>query len=106
MREPIVLLALTLPAVLLLVTLYWLDRLRRREALFRWACRNGYRLLSFGQPLLTEASPFPVSASKAQQVFKVEVEDGLGRRRSGWVRLGDAWRGLAADRAEERWASA
>jgi hypothetical protein len=106
MREPIVLLAIALPAVLLFVTLYWLDRVRRREALFRWASRNGYRLVTFGQPILTEASPFRFSASKAQQVFKVEVEDGLGKRRSGWVRLGDAWRGLAADRADERWESA
>ena len=106
MREPIVLLAIVLPAVLLFVTLYWLDRVRRREALFRWASRNGYRLVAFGQPILTEASPFPFSASKAQQVFKVQVEDGLGKRRSGWVRLGDAWRGLSSDRADERWESA
>ena len=106
MREPIVLLTIALPTVLLFATLYVLDRVRRREALFRWASRNGYRLVAFGQPILTEASPFPVSVSKAQQVFKVEVEDALGKRRSGWVRLGDAWRGPAADRADERWESA
>ena len=106
MRESIVFLAIALPAVLLFVTLYWLDRVRRREALFRWASRNGYRLLAFAQPILTEASPFPVSASKAQQVFKVEVQDEHGKRRSGWVRLGDAWRGLASERTDELWESA
>ncbi len=105
MRESIIVLAIATPAVLLAVTLYWLDRVRRREAIFRWASRHGYRLIAFRQPILTEASPFPFSASKAQQVFKVQVKDGFGKLRSGWVRLGDAWRGLAADKADERWES-
>ena len=61
MQEPISLLAIALPAVMLFISLYWLDRVRRREALFRWASRNRYRLVSFGQPILTEASPFPFS---------------------------------------------
>ena len=85
MREPIILLAIALPAVLLFVTLYWLDRVRRREALFRWASKNGYRLVAFGQPILTEASPFPV--------FRLESPAGFqgrgGRRaRETPVRLG------------------
>jgi hypothetical protein len=106
MSEAVIFLALALPIVLLFVALYWWDRVRRREALFRWAAGSGYRLISFGQPLLAEASPFTVSASKSQHVFRVEVEDGLGNRRSGWVRLGSAWRGLRSRAAEVRWASA
>lgn len=92
-------------AIVLCGLLYWLDRVRRREALYRWASSNGYRVLSFKQPMITELSGFPVSASKAQQVFKVEVEDCGDHctRRSGWVRLGDAWRGLASGAAEVRW---
>ena len=105
MPEPVIFLTLALPVVLLFVALYWLDRVRRREALFRWAAESGYRLISFGQPILTEASPFPVSVSKSQHVFRVEVEDGLGNRRSGWVRLGSAWRGLRSRAAEVRWKS-
>ena len=106
MQESVIFLAIALPVVLLLVSLYWLDRVRRREALFRWAAENGYRLISFRQPILTEASPFPVSASKSQHVFRVNVEDRLANRRSGWVRLGSAWRGLRSRAAEVSWEAA
>lgn len=103
MRDQIVFLSLALPAVLLAVSLYWLDRVRRREAVFRWASESGYRLISYQQPVLVEASPFPVSWSKSQHVFRVEVEHSDGSRRTGWVRLGSAWRGLAARTADVRW---
>ena len=106
MQESVIFLAIALPVVLLLVSLYWLDRVRRREALFRWAAENGYRLISFRQPILTEASPFPVSASKSQHVFRVNVEDRLANRRSGWARLGSAWRGLRSRAAEVSWEAA
>lgn len=106
MSDHAVFLVMALPAVLLAVCLYWLDRVRRREALFRWASAGGWRLLAYGQPALTELSPFPFSASKSQQVFRVEVEDRQGKRRSGWVRLGSAWRGLASTRADVRWSDA
>jgi hypothetical protein len=105
MSEAIVWLAIGVPVVLLVVSLYWLDRVRRREALFRWAAANGYRLLSFKQPILSEASSFPVSVSKAQAIFWFQVEGKAGPR-SGWVRLGSAWRGLASSVAEVRWESA
>jgi hypothetical protein len=103
MRDQIVFLVLALPAVLAAVSLYWLDRVRRREAVFRWASASGYRLVSYRQPVPTEASPFPISWSKAQHVFRVEVEDRDGSRRSGWVRLGSAWRGLTSRAADVRW---
>lgn len=106
MSDHAVFLAMALPAVLLAASLYWLDRVRRREALFRWASDSGCRLLAFKQPALTELSPFPLSVSKSQQVFRVEVQDGQGSRRSGWVRLGGVWRGLASRRAEVRWEGA
>ena len=81
MRESLMLLAVALLSVLLFVSLYYLDRVRRREAVFRWASEHGYRLITFRQPILTEASPFPVSVSKSQQVFKVEVVDRAGNHR-------------------------
>jgi hypothetical protein len=106
MQEPLILIAVAVPAILLFGSLYWLDRVRRREALFRWASANGYRLIAFGQPIPTEASPFPFSASKSQHVFSVEVEEKNGDSRYGWVRLGSAWRGLASHAAEVRWGCA
>ena len=104
MTETMILLAIAIPSILLLGTLYWIDCVRRREALFRWASASGYRVLSYRQPMLTELSGFPVASSKAQQVFHIEVEDCRDEtRRSGWVRLGDAWRGLSSSKAEVRW---
>jgi hypothetical protein len=104
MPEAVVFGAVAVPAVLLTASLYWLDRVRRREALFRWASAGGYKVLSYHQPVLTELSPFRVGGSKAQAVFRVEVEGTEGRR-TGWVRLGSAWRGLTSDVAEVRWAA-
>ena len=106
MPAPVLVLTLALPAVLLLASLYRLDRARRREALSRWAAGGGYRLIAFRHPLMTEATPFPLPASKGQHVVRVEVEDREGVRRSGWVRLGSPWRGLASRRADVRWAAA
>lgn len=106
MQNSLVLLALAVPAALLAVSLYWLDRVRRREALFHWANQKGFRLVHFRQPVLTEASPYPFSLSKSQQVFRVEVEARDGTHRQGWVRLGTAWLGLAARSADELWPDA
>lgn len=102
MPEPTVLLAIGIPAVVLAVSLYVPDRVRRHDALGRWATTNGYQLITFRQPVLTEASAFPFSASKAFAVDRVEVE-AAGGRRAGLVRLGNAWRGLASGVAEVRW---
>ncbi len=41
MPEAVVVVAVAVPAVMLAVSLYWLDRVRRREALFRWASTGG-----------------------------------------------------------------
>jgi hypothetical protein len=84
------------------VTLYLLDRRRRREALFQWATVNGFRLLRFSQPLV-EATPFSLTPSNSQHVFKIIVADSEGRELAGFVRLGDMWRGLSSSQAEVRW---
>jgi hypothetical protein len=73
-------------AVVCAVVLYVLDRIRRWEALFRWASVNGYRVLKFSQPMV-EATPFPITPTKSQHVFKVVVADSEGRERQGFVRL-------------------
>lgn len=106
MNEAVVMLLVGGPLVLLAAALYWLDRVRRRAALYRWASDNGYRLLDFGQPIVTETSPFPLSVSKAQQVFWFELEDRTGAQRQGWVRLGTGWRGVASRKADVKWTPA
>lgn len=103
MNETLLITLIAGTAVALAVVLYWVDRIRRREALYRWSASHGYKLLSFRQPLVTEASAFPISASKSQQVFHVDVESADGKRRSGWVRFGSAWLGLASNKVDTRW---
>lgn len=102
MFETIGLFALGSAGVLLAILYYIRGRIRTRGALSRWASRRGFKLLSQRQPFITELSPFRITASKAQQVFRVEVEDIRGARSVGWVRLGSAWRGLSSQAAEER----
>lgn len=89
-------------AIACAVSLYVLDRVRRREVLFRWASDNGFRLVKFSQPLV-EATPFPMAWSKSIHVFKIVVADANGSERTGFVRLGDVWRGLSSSRAEVCW---
>lgn len=89
-------------AILFAALFYWTDRVRRQAAVYRWAANNGLKLLSFRQPILTEASAFPMSLSKSQQVFQVHVEVD-GERKWGWVRLGSAWLGLASRKADVIW---
>ncbi|TWT30522.1 hypothetical protein KOR42_54610 [Thalassoglobus neptunius] len=103
MNETVLITLIAAPLVVLAVTLYWVDRIRRREALYRWSAQQGYKVLSFRRPLVTEASAFPMSASKSQHVFHVDVETPNGKRRSGWVRLGSAWLGLASKKVDTRW---
>jgi hypothetical protein len=94
---------MVVPSVLLAVSLYFMGRVRRREALFRWASSQGFKMLSFRQPWLSDASPFLFYGSKAQCVFKIDVQDTSGREKSGWVLLGKMWRGLASESAQVRW---
>ena len=92
-------------ALLFLVggALYACERKRRAVALTRWAASQGYRLLRSRQPILTEASPFPVTVSKAQQVFQITVECNDGTRKSGWVLLGSGLSGLDSSAAKIQW---
>ena len=104
MKDIFILSAIAAPGVLAFAVLYWAGRIRRREALFRWASNHGFKILEFRQPALSELSPFRFTASKAQQIFQIKVQGTDGNERSGWIRLGSVWRGLASDNAEVRWA--
>ncbi len=99
MKETFVLIGIAVP----LMALYWAGRRQRKWALARWASSHGLTIVRCEQPVLTELSPFPVTASKAQQIFRIIVQDVHGDQRSGWIRLGSVWRGLASPRVEVRW---
>lgn len=83
--------------------LYSWARIQRRNALLRWAASQGYTMIDYRQPILIEASPFPIIASKAQQVFRFTVQRPDGTHKSGWVLLGSAWGGLNSEQAKVRW---
>ena len=103
MNDTVLMIAVMLPAVLLAASLYWIDIVRRRECLYRWASNEKLKLLAFRYPLLTEASAFPFSISHSQHVFRVEVETDDGVRHFGWVRIGSPWLGLSSSRADVQW---
>jgi len=103
MDQSVVIIAVILGLLGLGVVLYSLERLRRRRALYRWATENDYKLIAFDQPIFTEATPFPFTVSKAQQVFRVSVLQKDGRTRSGWLLLGSGLLGLTSGEAEVRW---
>ena len=58
MPETTVLLAIGIPAVVLVVSLYVLDCIRRRNTLVRWATTNSDQWISFRQHVLTMLSSF------------------------------------------------
>lgn len=88
------------------VVLFWQHR-RVRAMTAQWAAANGYRILE------TRPAWFPplrmwLTTSDAQVVVRVKVYDETSRRvRTGCLRLGAYWRGLAdGHSAQVRWEDA
>ena len=75
---------------------------RSRDLVEGWARENGFRLLSAEECWFSKG-PFFWTTSKGQVVFRVEVQDGRGQARSGWVRCGSWFGGLWSDQTEVRW---
>ena len=73
---------------------------RSRLLLRRWADENGYELLHAEQRMFRKG-PYMWS-SRAQAVYRVEIRDGEGRRRKGWVRCGAWFSGVFGDKVEAR----
>ncbi|MEQ2006317.1 MAG: hypothetical protein ABMA26_05930 [Limisphaerales bacterium] len=103
MNEGFLIAGVVLLASLIGGGLYYLDRRARRNAFMRWAAIEGYRIIDFQPPFITELSPFPIIASKAQQVYQFTVQLADGTCKSGWVLLGSMWEGLDSDEVEVRW---
>lgn len=68
----------------------------------RWAARNGFRLISTEYRWIRRG-PFWWRTSKGQSVYHVEVCDGNGEYRSGYVRVGSWIGGLFTDVADVKW---
>jgi len=105
MNELSIIAGLLLLATIVAASLYALERIQRRKAFLRWAASQDFRIMDYRQPVLTEKSPFPIVASKAQQIFHFTAQLPDGTRKSGWVLLGSAWSGLYSKQARIQWDS-
>ena len=103
MHESVAIILVILGLLGIGAVLYSLQRLWRRRALYRWAAENDFQLIAYDQPMFTEASAFPFTVSKAQQVFHISVLQKDGQARSGWLLLGRGLLGLLSGEAEVRW---
>ncbi len=79
----------------------WLIQ-RARAAVRSWAERQELKLHKLSLRL-ARRGPFLWGTSRAQHVFRVVATDPQGQRRSGFVRVGDTWRGVLTPRIEVRW---
>ena len=77
---------------------YW----NRRVA--KWADEHALTLVDFSGAGLFEG-PRAFRRSDNQFAFRVVVEDGLGRRRTGWLTFGSFWGFWPTGRPEIRWES-
>ena len=74
---------------------------RSQKLLKRWADENGYEFVH-AEHRMFRKGPF-VWSSRGQSVYRVEVRDGLGVERKGWVRCGSWWAGVFSDKVEAKW---
>ncbi|HET6430855.1 hypothetical protein [Dyella sp.] len=88
---------------ILALAFYWQHR-RVRAMTAEWAAAHGYRILDIRLAWFLPLRMW-LTTSDAQVVVRVKIYDERSRRvRSGWLRLGAYWRGLAdGDSAQVRW---
>ena len=92
---------LAIAVVLAALALYLVALNRRSNALLRkWDDDQGYELLS-AEFRMFRKGPFWWS-SRSQTVYRVEIRDGDGHLRSGWVRCGSWWFGVFGDQVEAK----
>ena len=88
--------------VLISVLSYLLNIDQADRKLYRWAERNGLQLVSHGSRTF-HRGPYFLRSTNVQVVYRITAKDGTGRTRSGYVRLGGWWLGLASDAADATW---
>jgi len=73
-----------------------------KESLKEWAMDNNYQIIE--QKLYPHLfTPFYLSSSKLQVVYKVRIKDESGNEKEGWVRLGSRWTGLRKKQYKVIW---
>jgi hypothetical protein len=76
---------------------------RSQHLLHKWAGEHQYNLL-LAENRVFRKGPFMWSG-KNQTVYRVHVCDEQGNERKGWVRCGDWFLGVLADKVEVKWDS-
>jgi hypothetical protein len=98
--DPILLLLIMLVVMIIAWALLW-GRWRSNTILRNWANQNGYRIAHTRRRYISQG-PFKYNTGVAP-VFRVEVEDHQGHRRTGWVRCGSIMWGIFNDQAMALW---
>jgi hypothetical protein len=66
-----------------------------------WVKRNGYRLLR--KQFAFFKGPYFFRSNNQQTVYRIEIEDAEGQKRTGWVRCGSWMWGLFSNTVDVRW---
>jgi len=82
--------------------LFYGQHLRARSIMGAWAIQNDYEILKCELRYLLRG-PFSWTSSKGQFVYRVTIRDAQSQIRSGWVRCGGWWLGVASAKTEARW---
>ena len=100
--EPIgfVVLVIVVAAVAIAAWVWHLGR--SRSLLEQWADAGGYRILASERRFLRRG-PFFFTTAKGQEVFYVTVEDGSGRVRHAYVKVGGFFLGQFSDKVRVEW---
>jgi hypothetical protein len=94
---------LLIPLVIMVVIATWIAHFSRSKTLLeKWAAENGFEILQREQRYISQG-PFFWTTSRSQVVYHVNVRDGLGNVRSGWVRCGGWFLGMWSDKTEVKW---
>ena len=73
---------------------------RARRSLERWVDDQGYSLVA-GKLALFRKGPYTWTSSNAQMVFRITILDKQAQERTGWVRCGSRFKGVAFSDAIE-----
>src|ERR1700681_1721332 len=83
--------------IIVVAGVLYLNYRRSSTMLRNWASQNGYRIIQANMRYFF-TGPFFWTTGKGQSVFRVEVENQQGFRRTGWVRCGSWIWGLIIDK--------
>jgi len=87
--------------ILIIVYVVGMHR-RANRLLYKWAGRNGYRIIE-SEHRRYRKGPFFLTSSNNQTIYRVTVQDAYGNVHRGWVRCGSYQLGSWSNDVDFRW---